>query len=336
MRALKLPGAWLAGLVFALHPVSVESVAWISEQKNTLSAVFCLTSALVYLHFDRTRRRSLYVWALGLFVLALLTKTVTATLPVALLIIFWWERGRLFWKRNVLPLVPWLAVGAAAGMFTAWVERTMIGAQGAQFALTFTQRILLAGHALWFYAAKIVWPANLIFTYPRWNLASASWPQYLYPVAAIAVLIALGILARRTRHRAPLAAALLFIAALLPVLGFVNVYPFLFSYVADHFQYLASLAIIVPLCAVFVPALARLGRPADIALPLVLLATLGLLTWRQSGIYKDSDTLYRATLRRNPGSWMAHNNLGVDLLAKPGPHLGSARRIPLRPATQPG
>ena len=121
VRRLALPGAWLAGMVFALHPVCVEAVAWISEQKSTLSAVFYLSSALVYLRFDRTRRRSSYLWALGLFVLALLTKTVTATLPFALLVIFWWQRGRLDWRRDVRPLLPWMALGAAAGLFTAWV-----------------------------------------------------------------------------------------------------------------------------------------------------------------------------------------------------------------------
>ena len=321
VRRLELPGAWLAGMVFALHPVCVEAVAWISEQKSTLSAVFYLSSALIYLGFDRTRRRSAYLWALGLFILALLTKTVTATLPFALLVIFWWQRGRFDWRRDVRPLLPWMALGAAAGLFTAWVERTMIGAQGHNFALTATQRFLLAGRAIWFYAAKLLWPANLIFSYPRWKLDPAAPWQYLYPLGVIAVLIALCLLARR--HRGPLAALLLFAGTLFPVLGFLNVYPFVFSFVADHFQYLASLALIVPLSSLLVSFVTRLGRPADVVLPAVLLAILGILTWRQSGSYRDTETLYRATLARNPASWMAHNNLGVALLDKPG-HLTEA------------
>ena len=85
----------MAAAIFALHPVQVESVAWITEQKNTLSAVFYLGAMLAYLRFDESRRRSLYALALGLFVLGLLAKTVTATLPAALLVIFWWQRGRL-------------------------------------------------------------------------------------------------------------------------------------------------------------------------------------------------------------------------------------------------
>jgi tetratricopeptide (TPR) repeat protein len=322
VRRLKLPGAWLAGMVFALHPVCVEAVAWISEQKSTLSAVFYLSSAYIYLGFDRTRRRSSYLWALALFILALLTKTVTATLPAALLVIFWWQRGRLDWRRDIRPLVPWIGLGAAAGLFTAWVERTLIGAQGAAYALTITQRFLLAGRAIWFYAAKLLWPANLIFSYPRWKLDPAVPWQYVYPMGVIAVVIGLCLLARR--HRGPLAAMLLFAGTLFPALGFFNIYPFLFSYVADHFQYLASLALIVPLSYALVSFVTRLGRPADVVLPAVLLAILATLSWRQAGTYRDTETLYRATLLRNPASWLAHNNLGVALLEKPG-HLAEAR-----------
>src|SRR5690606_37594336 len=107
MRLLALPGAWLGGLIFALHPIQVESVAWISEQKNTLSAVLYLSGACLYLHFDRTRRRRHYYAALAFFLLALMTKTVTATLPAVLLVLFWWQRGRLAWRRDVVPLLPW-------------------------------------------------------------------------------------------------------------------------------------------------------------------------------------------------------------------------------------
>ncbi|MGA2737710.1 MAG: tetratricopeptide repeat protein [Bryobacteraceae bacterium] len=329
VRRLELPGAWLAGMVFALHPVCVEAVAWISEQKSTLSAVFYLSSALIYLGFDRTRRRSSYLLALGLFVLALLTKTVTATLPMALLVIFWWQRGRLDWRRDIRPLLPWIALGAAAGLFTAWVERTLIGAQGAAHALTFAQRLLLAGRAIWFYAAKLLWPSDLIFSYPRWNLDPAVWQQWLYPAAVLSLGIVLLVLVGQARGlrrplRPTLAAFLLYIGTLFPVLGFFNIYPFLFSYVADHFQYLASLALIVPLSSILVWSVTRLGRPADVVLPAVLLAILATLTWRQAGIYRDTETLYRATLLRNPGSWLAHNNLGVALLEEPG-HLAEAK-----------
>jgi len=306
-RRLAIPGAPLAGLLFALHPVCVESVAWISEQKSVLSGVLYLASALVYLRFDESRRRRDYAGALALFVLALLAKTVTATLPAALLVILWWRRGRVEWKRDVAPLAPWFALGMGAGLFTAYVESAYIGAAGAEFALTPMQRVLLAGRGLWFYAAKIVWPADLTFFYPRWNLDPAVWWQWLFPLGALAVAGVLCLVARRNRE--PLAAVLVFAAALFPALGFFNVYPFRYSYVADHFAYLATLAILVPAAAL----IDRIPR-FRIAVSAVLLAVLGALTFLQAGLYRDERTLYRATLERNPDAWLAHNNLGNLLL----------------------
>jgi tetratricopeptide (TPR) repeat protein len=304
VRRLALPGAWLAGLVFALHPVCVESVAWISEQKSTLSAVFYLSSALIYLGFDRTRRRSHYLWAFALFICALLSKTVTATLPAALLVVLWWKRGRLDVRRDVRPLLPWFALGITAGLFTAWVERTYINARGADFAITPIQRLLIAGRVPWFYAVKLFWPVNLIFTYPRWHIDPGVWWQWLFPVGVLAAL------AIAVRRRAWLAALLFFIGTLFPALGFVNVYPFRFSWVADHFQYLACLGIIVSVCAAIGGAKAPRGlKPA----PQVLVLILGILTFRQAAMYGDTETLYRETIARNSQSWMAHNNLGVAL-----------------------
>ena len=322
-RRLALPGAWLAGLIFALHPVSVEAVAWISEQKSTLSAVFYLASALTYLHFDRTRRRSHYLWALGLFVLALLSKTVTATLPAALLVVSWWQRGRIEWRRDVRPLLPWFVLGASAGFFTAWVERTYIGAEGASYELTLVQHILLAGRILWFYAGKIVWPSNLIFSYPHWQVDPAVWWQYFYPLGVLTLVAGLLVLLRRpdgAARRAPLAGFLIFAGTLFPVLGFLHVFPFKYSYVADHFQYLASLGIMVPGACLLVGSMARIpsSKTASRALGVMLLAVLGVLTWRQSALYRDSETLDRAILARNPDSWMTHDNLGIALAQMPG------------------
>src|ERR1035437_847761 len=244
MRRLALPGAWLAGFLFALHPVGAESVAWISEQKNTLSGVFCLGAALAYLRFDQTRRKASYFLALGLFMAAVLSKSVTATLPAALLVVLWWRRGHVGWRRDVAPLAPWLALGVCAGGFTAWVERAYIGAQGSDFALTLVERCLLAGRVMWFYVAKLVWPANLVFIYPRWQVDASQWWQYLFPVGVLAVAAGLVVAARR--NRGPLAGFLIFAGTLFPALGFLNVYPFLYSYVADHFQYLACLGLIIP------------------------------------------------------------------------------------------
>jgi tetratricopeptide (TPR) repeat protein len=312
VRRLALPGAWLAGFLFALHPVYVESVAWISEQKNTLSTVFYLASALTYLHFDQSRRRWQYLLAFALFVLALLSKTVTATLPAAILVILWWQRGRLNLKRDWLPLAPWLVVGTAMGILSTWMERKVVGAEGGQFALTLVERLMLAGRVIWFYLLKLVLPVNLMFIYPRWNVDSRVWWQYLFTAGVLALAGALFVL--RRKNRGPLAAFLFFAGTLVPVLGFLNVYPFIFSYVADHFQYVASLGILIP-AAVGLTIAARRTGPW---LPRVLLAALGVLTWMQSSAYSDAETLYRQTVARNPEGWMAHNNLGGVLMRMQG------------------
>ncbi len=318
MKRLKLPGAWLAGFVFALHPVQVESVAWISEQKDTLSGIFCLSALLLYLHFDENRRKSAYFVATGLFVLALLSKTVTATLPAAILVIFWWRRGRLEWKRDVQPLVPWFGLGISAGLFTAWVERTIIGANGTDFVLGPLQRILVAGRAICFYFSKLLWPSNLTFFYPRWDVDPTTWWQWLFPVCVISIGVGLWLAAHRSRG--PLASLLLFSGTLFPVLGFLNVYPFRYSFVADHFQYLASLGIIVPVSVLLAKVANRFFsvKTVGIGLSIVLVAVLGVLTWRQSRMYSDVETLYRTSLERNPASWMAHYNLGAMLAEMPG------------------
>lgn len=317
VRGFRRPAAPLAGLLFALHPVCVEAVAWISEQKSTLSAVFYLASALVYLRFDRDRRKPQYFLAFGLFVLALFSKTVTATLPVALLIVLWWQRGRVEWKRDIAPLVPWVFVGAAAGLFTAWVERTDIGAQGADFNLSIGQRVLIAGRALWFYLGKQLWPSNLTFIYPRWDIRTDIAWQYLFPVGAVLILIWFAILARRGQ-RGPLSALLYFVVTLFPVLGFLNVFPFIYSFVADHFQYLAGLAVVIPAAILLTDFANRLHGTLRAIVPMVIPLTFATLTWRQSAMYRNPETFYRETLRRNPSAWMAHNNLANLLAHVPG------------------
>ncbi len=255
-QQLKIKGAWIAGALFALHPVNVESVAWISEQKNTLSLVFYLLAAIAYLKFDDQRKPKFYAIASALFLCALMTKTVTASLPAALLVVFWWKRGRIDFKRDVVPVLPWFIVAATSGLFTAWVERHIIGAAGSEYNLDALQRVMLAGRVICFYIYKMVWPANLIFTYPRWNVDASVWWQYGFDVALIA--LAGWFWSMRSRTRAPLAALLFFGGSLFPVLGFLDIYPFRYSYVADHFAYLAGLGLIVPAAALIATALDRI------------------------------------------------------------------------------
>jgi tetratricopeptide (TPR) repeat protein len=248
---------------------------------------------------------------------------VTATLPAALLVVIWWRTGHLSWRRNVVPLLPWFAIAVAAGSLTAWVESKYIGAQGAAFGLSVLERCLLAGRVIWFYLGKLFWPASLSFIYPHWQVRAAVWWQHLFPVAVVALVVTLWII--RPRRRGPLAALLFFVGTLFPALGFFNVYPFVFSYVADHFQYLASLGVIAAAAATLPaavahvgPGICRRGRLASAVwclAPLFGLGALGVLTYRQCQMYRDARTLYLAILENNPDCWLAHNNLGVALYA---------------------
>jgi Flp pilus assembly protein TadD len=322
LRALAAPGAIAAALIFALHPVHVESVAWTAELKNTLSCVFFLSAGLAYLRFDRTRSTRTLLVSLLLFVVAILSKSVTATLPVALLVVVWWRRGGLEWRRDALPLVPMLAAGIAAGLTTVWFERMLIGATGSDFQFTFVERTLIAGRALWFYAASLVWPAGLSFNYPRWLVSQTVWWQYAFPLGVAAVL---GVLCR-LRLRGALAGVLVFAIILSPALGFVNVYPFKFSFVADHFQYHASLGLIALAGAglAWIAARASLGgtsmRLGVAGLCLVLIG----FTMPVAARYVDAATLYQATIRQNPESWLAHNNLAALYVIGPTPNLPAA------------
>jgi len=312
LARLGVPGAPLAAVVFVLHPVHVESVAWISEIKNTLSAVFFLAAALQYQEFDRSRKPGPYAGALALFVLAVLSKAVTATLPAALLVLIWWKRGAIRWREDVVPLSPFFAVALPLTAVASYVEHTFIGAQGSEFGGPFLDRVLIACRAVVFYASKIVWPANLMFVYPKWTPAwSAAW--LMYP-AALVVAFATAFLYRH-RSRTPLAVLMLFTGILSPALGFVNAFPFRYSFVADHFQYLASLPLLALISALVVMGLRRLMTEprASLSACVMLGLPLGAATWQYAHHYASVDALYSETIRRNPGAWMAHLNLGVEL-----------------------
>jgi tetratricopeptide (TPR) repeat protein len=313
---LKAPGALLAAAIFAVHPVLVESVGWMTEQKNTLSTVFYLSSLLTYLEFDESRRRSRYFLALGLFALALLAKTATVTLPVAVLVIFWWKRDTLAWRRDVWPLVPFFLLSIASGIMTVWVERRFVGAEGAAFELNYLQRILLAGRAVWFYLGKLIWPLDLSFTYVRWTIDPSQWWQWIFPIAAVVTTFALW--AIRGRWRAPLAGWLFFCGTLFPILGFVSLYMFLYTFVADHLQYLASMGVIVVASAGIAQGLKHVSIPvrrAGAGLCVLMIATLAALSWRQTCLYGDAIKLHQNTLAQNPDCWIAHHNLGSELQA---------------------
>ena len=316
LRRLEVPGAWIGAALWALHPVQVESVAWMSELKNCLSGLCYVGSGLAYLRYDREKKGVFYLVSLGLFGAGLLAKSVTATLPAALLLVFWWKRKQLRWKEDIAPLGPFFLAGLGMGMFTAWIERTMIIGIDRESHLTIMERCLIPGRALWFYLGKLAWPHPLVFIYPRWELNGAAGWQCLFAVAAL--LLAAGLWHwRRRLGFGPLVGLLYFAGTLFPALGFFDVYPFRYSFVADHFQYLACLG---PLA--LAGAGTELGwnwpaRRTPLLKPAcsgVLLMVLGALTWVQCRQYADVETLWRATLAGNPGCWMAHDNYGTILL----------------------
>src|SRR5438309_813688 len=204
LRRLNVPGAWLGAAIFALHPVHVESVAWLSEVKNTLSGALAAAATLAYLKYDKDRQLTAYFLAFALFVAGLMTKTAIVTLPIVLLIVFWWKRGKLAWERDFKPLVPFFGVAIVAGIVTVWVEQKFCVEHDETFDFSLVDRLLIAGRLFWFYLGKLFWPTDLTIIYPRWQISESVWWQYLFPIAALALLVGLWI--ARRKSRGPLAA----------------------------------------------------------------------------------------------------------------------------------
>ncbi len=308
--------AWWAAAVFALHPVHVESVAWVTERKNVLSGLFYLASAFVYLRSacdvfrepTPRERRLAFGASLLLFVCALFSKSPTASLPAAILVVVWWRRGRLAWA-DVRPLVPFVVLGAPIALLTASMEDFVGEVLGFEWSPSPAETLLLAGRATWFYLGKLLLPWPLVFVYPRWEIDAGSVAQWLFPIAAIAMLAAFT-LARDRIGRAPLATALFFGGTLVPVLGFFEIYYFHFSFVADHWQYLASLG---PIALVAGGGLQRLAETPRRVVGTIVLAVLGLLTFDHARDFHDSETLWRSSLAHNDEAPMVHYNLGLLL-----------------------
>jgi protein O-mannosyl-transferase len=316
---LRVPGAWLAGAIFALHPVQVESVAWITERKNVLMGFFFLLTIRAWIEFvdEQTKRRwFFYGLALVLYALALFSKTTACTLPAALFLILWLQHRRID-QRRVVELVPFVVLALGMGLLTVWWERYHQGTHGPLFALSPLERLLIASRAIWFYLGKLFWPANLTFIYPRWHI-TPSRPLDYAPLLGLLASCAAIYFTRRYFERALEVAMLFFVATLGPVLGFIMLYTFRYTFVADHYQYLASIGPIALMCA----GAATLARSYNQARQLIfgllvcVIVTLTALTWRQSAMYADIESLWRTTIARNPDCWMAHNNLGTVLLQK--------------------
>jgi len=334
LRRLDVPGAYFAAALFALHPVMVESVAWVTERKNVLSLVFYLLAMWVYLlRFLPSRDRRAWALALSLFLGALFSKTVTASFPAAVLLILWWKNDR-FPRREVLPLIPFFLAGIVLSTVTGYLETYHVGATGenvVELQLGFAQRCLIAGRAIWFYVGKLLWPHPLSFIYPRWNeIATPTAIQWALPAMVAGTAAALFALRERL-GRGPLVAWLLFCGTLFPALGFVNVYPMRFSFVADHFQYHASIALIA-LVGAIAGHTARRDSTALVAIvrraiAVILVAGLGTLTWNRAHVYRDSETLWRDTLAKNPDSWMVNTNLANVVVRTTPPAIDEAEAL---------
>jgi tetratricopeptide (TPR) repeat protein len=311
LRRFAVPGAWLAAAIFALHPVQVETVAWVTELKNTESTLFYLLALFTWLDFAGGRGRQFYAATILFLLLALFAKTTACTFPAVALLLLWMG-DEAIGRRRIVQTLPFFALGLGMGLLSVWWEKHL-GNYQPQYHLLGgpVERLLIASHALLFYAGKILLPLNLTFSYPHWNVVVTDWRQYLWLVAFLAVAAGLWLAVQKLGRR-PLAAGIFFAAVLGPMLGFVPLYTFYYSFVADHYQYFACLGPITLVVAVFTillnrnPDFAGLARALS-ALVIIALAT---LTWQQCTIYKNLETLWTDTLAKNPGSWMALTNLG--------------------------
>lgn len=313
LKRLRVPGDWLAAAIFALHPVQVESVAWISERKNVLSLLFYLLSVRSWTEFVEAQPKQSwrpYLLSLLFCALALLSKATACTLPAALVLVMWLKKKPISGLR-MAQIIPFVALGLGMGLLVMWWERYHQGTEGGVFLMSPPERLLVASRAIWFYLGKLIWPVNLTFIYPQWTINPASPPAYGWLLAGMG----LGAAIYLTRHRlgrSVATAAAFYVATLGPLLGFIMLYTFRYSFVADHYQYVASIGPVSLVAAGITTALGRYTKTMPQLQPVVcgtLLLLLGTLTWQQAGIYQDRGTLWRDTLKKNPGCWMAENNL---------------------------
>jgi tetratricopeptide (TPR) repeat protein len=319
LARLRVPAAWLASAVFALHPVQVESVAWITERKNVLMFFFFALALGAWLTFvDRSeqprRGRSFYLLSLGLYVIALLAKTTASTMPAALVLTLWMKHLRVD-RRRWLQITPFVVLGVAAGLLSMWWERFYQGVYPSVVYEGPIERLLIASHGVWFYLGKLAWPTSFTFSYPKWSISAADPALYIWPV--LCLVATWGLWRWRSRiGRGPIAAMVFFVATLSPLLGLIMLATFVYTYVADHYQYVACIGPIALACATGHGIARRFGRQGlrlGSAVAVIVLVLLGTLTWRQGAIYASRETVWRDTLRKNPNSWLAHNNLGTAL-----------------------
>jgi protein O-mannosyl-transferase len=319
LQRLNVPGAYLAALLFAVHPVNVESVAWITQVKNLLAMLFFLLSILSYLNAElpvspearAAAHNRWYVVSLVAFAAAMLSKGSVAVLPPILVAIVWWVRPLT--RRDLRRLVPFLLISAVLVPVNVWFQSRLAGNRIAPAG--FVERLLGAGAAVWFYLYAALVPINLSFVYPRWHVRpdALQWWLPLFGAAALTLVLWRH---RRGRARALWFAWVYFCVSLVPVLGFTDVAFLRYAPVADHYQHIALIGVVALVAggwATWQRRAAGTIRWAAIAAAAAVVGALTFLTWQQSALYASGATLYRDTLRKNPASSMVHNNLGTIL-----------------------
>lgn len=311
LRRISVPGAWIAAGLFAVHPVNVESVAWIYQQRTTLPLVFALFSTLAFLRFERTGRIGWQVASVTAFVLALLSKTSVVMFPLVLLGLCWWQRKAIR-KADLLRVAPHFVAAAVLGLVTLWFQYNRAIGTAVIREDNLVARLATAACAVWFYAYKALVPLNLSFVYPRW-VVNASSPLAWLPLAGLIAVFAVLWRFRLSWGRGPLAALGYFVLALLPMLGFLNIFFMKYSLVADHWQYV-GLAGLLALPAAGLAMVMAKQRVAGMVCVACIIGGLAYLTSQQSTIYADETTIWKDTIAKNPGAWIAWNNMGADLL----------------------
>jgi tetratricopeptide (TPR) repeat protein len=336
LRLLSIPGAWIAAMLFALHPVNVQAVAWVAQRKNTLSLVFFLLSILWFIRTMtpdlkvRGSVRHAYWVSLAAFLLAMLSKGSVAILPAILVLLIWWTRGRVT-RRHLVTVAPFLLIAVTFTVVNIWFQQRM---PGGVRDVNFLERLLGAGGVIWFYLGKALAPVRQAFIYAQWDVSQSDPIWWVPTPAAIAVTAVLWWKRRIPAVRALLFAWAFFCIALLPVLGLTDVYFMIYSLVADHYQYIAILAVAALVGAGLGNFELRTSnlKLAGRAVALILIATLGVMTWKQAHLYANGETLYRASLEVNPDAWPLRNNLGAILLERDSndealQHLRAAMRV---------
>jgi Flp pilus assembly protein TadD len=309
---LAVPAPLAAAALFAVHPVTVASVAWISELKNVLSLFLAALSLLAYLRFEEDGRRRWYATALATFTLALLAKTSVVMLPALFLLLAWYRRSRVT-IADVRRSVPFFVLALVLGLVTVYHQHhNGIGSVDVR-PEGVASRLAATGWAVWFYLWKDLLPLDLSMIYPRWQVD----PHWLPAWGPLVGLVAVAVVAWRYRAgwgRPALVMLGAFVIMLAPVLGLIAMSFHRHSLVSDHLQYVALIAPIALAAGGAATALRRFAGKGTAALvTIVALVVLSALTWQRTRVFESEWTLWADTLAKNPRAWGAHDNLGYLL-----------------------